>query len=453
MNGKAVLRVGILLYDLLTVGRNRGIAGPDRRIPWGHLLTRDEVLRQFPGVNKEGLTGGAVFADGQIYNPTRLVISFLRSAVSKGAVVANYLEAKDFLRSGKSIYGIRAVDRFTGKGIEIRAKAVLNAAGPWAEGLLEEGLGMRLDRKGTYSRDACFGVRRRFEGPYAIAIQGQTRDPDAVVGRSARHLFMVPWRDYSLIGVWHLVYSKRPDIVTVSDKELQAFIDEMNWAYPGLGLRLEDVLIWNAGLVPFGENALGAKDLSYGKRSIIIDHAETQGIDGLVTLIGIRYTMARGDAAKAVDILTQKLNWKGLRPATDETPIFGGQIKYFDGFIAEKMAGNPWGLAPKVVRALIHNYGSEYERVIAYAKQDKSLLETIGNSTTLKAEVMHAVHEEMALRLGDVIFRRTDLGTGEVPETKDIRECGKIVARELGWSKSRLDQEVEEIKVVAPTVG
>ncbi|MEN8130874.1 MAG: glycerol-3-phosphate dehydrogenase/oxidase [Pseudomonadota bacterium] len=453
MSGKAVLGAGILLYDLLTAGRNRGIAGPDRRIPWGRLLTRDEVLRQFPGVKKEGLTGGAVFADGQIYNPTRLVISFLRSAVSRRAVVANYLEVKGFLRSGKSVKGIRAIDRFTGEGIEIRAKAVLNAAGPWAEGLLGEGLGMRLDRKGTYSRDTCFVMRRRFEGPYAIAVQGRTRDPDAVVGRSARHLFVVPWRDYSLIGVWHVVYSKSQDLVAVSDRELQVFIDEMNWAYPGLSLRLEDVLIWNAGLVPFGENASGAKDLSYGKRSIIIDHAETQGLDGLVTLIGIRYTMARGDAAKAVDILAQKLNWKEPRPATDKTPIFGGQIKHFEGFIAERMADNPWGLTPKVMRALVHNYGSEYEGVLAYAEEDKSLLETIGESTTLRAEVMHAVHEEIALRLSDVIFRRTDLGTGEVPKTEDIRECGKIVARELGWSKRRLEQEVEELLSVAPTIG
>jgi glycerol-3-phosphate dehydrogenase len=228
VNGKVVLRTGILLYDILTVGRNRGIAGSDRRIPWGRLLTRDEVLRQFPGIKKEGLTGGALFADGQIYNPTRLVISFLRSVVSKGVVLANYLEAKDFLRSGKRVKGIRAIDRFSGEGIEIRAKAVLNAAGPWAEGLLEESLGTRLDRKGTYSRDTCFVVRRRFEGPYAIALQGKTKDPDALVGRSARHLFVVPWRNYSLIGVWHVVHSKNPDFITVSDRELQAYIDEMN---------------------------------------------------------------------------------------------------------------------------------------------------------------------------------------------------------------------------------
>jgi glycerol-3-phosphate dehydrogenase len=184
---------------------------------------------------------------------------------------------------------------------------------------------------------------------------------------------VVPWRDYSLFGVWHVVYSKSPDLVTVSDKELQAFIDEMNWAYPGLGLRLGDVLIWNAGLVPFGEDTPDAKDLSYEIRSIIINHAETQGLDGLVTLIGIRYTMARGDAAKAVDILAQKLNWKGPRPATDEIPIFGGQIKHFEGFVTERIADNPWNLAPKIVRALAHNYGSEYKRVLAYAEEDRSL--------------------------------------------------------------------------------
>lgn len=443
-NGKALLTMGVWAYDLLTLGRNREIQDPDRRIPWGRTLDCDRVLELFPGLKAGNLTGAVLFHDGQMYNPTRLVISFLRSAVSAGAEIANYVEAVGFLRRNDRILGIEAEDRLTSERFQIRAKFVLNAAGPWAESLLATtDPQIRLRRKTVFSRDACFVVPRRSTHPYALAVQGHSRDPDAILSRDARHLFVVPWRDYSLIGVWHMVYDGDPQAFTVTEEELETFIDEVNWAHPPLDLKRDQVLTWNAGLVPFGENQPGAVDLSYGKRSIIIDHARQHHLDGLVTLIGVRYTTARGEASHALDVIARKLKHSSPRPATDSIPIHGGRIEHFETFVKQTAA--QLSLVPSAIRPLLHNYGSEYGRVLKYLEEDASWAQTVGISTVIKAEIVHAVREEMAQKLSDVVFRRTDLATGEHPGKDALQTCAQLMGNELDWSASRTHREIEEV--------
>jgi glycerol-3-phosphate dehydrogenase len=449
-SGKALLATGLLIYDLLTLDRNWGIGDPDRQIPWGRIINRDRVLELFPELPGHNLTGAVLFHDGQMYNPTRLALSFLRSAVTAGAQAANYVEAIGFLRSAQHVVGIEAQDRLTGDRFQIRGKTVLNAAGPWAEKLLERKLGITLPRKTTYSRDACFVVPRRLHHPYALAIQGKTRDPDAILSREARHLFVVPWRDYSLIGVWHVIHDGDPDAFTVTEKELEHFISEINWAYPNLKLHLNEVLRWNAGLVPFGENQAGAVHLSYGKRSIIVDHARQDRLEGLVTLIGVRYTTARGEAANALDIIARKLNHQVPRPATATIPIYGGEIEHFETFVARASETKRLPQDPSVRRALLCNYGSEYGRVLRYAEENPAWLERVSKDTVIKAEVIHAVREEMALKLADVVFRRTDLATGQYPGDEALETCAQLMALELGWNGRRVQEEIEEVKRAFP---
>lgn len=439
--GKAFLGTGMLLYDLLTIDRNRRISDPDRVIPWSRFIGRDEALENFPDLDPDGLTGGAIFNDAQMYNPTRLVLSFIQSAAARGAVVANHVEATEFIKSGNSVTGVRAHDRINNKPLEIRARCVLNAAGPWAERLLDKSSIHTDQPKITYSRDACFVVPRKLAGEFAIAVQGRTYDPNALISRPARHLFLVPWRNYTLVGVWHVVYDESPDTVTVPQGDIESFIDEINQAYPALDLKPADVTMWNAGLVPFGENEEGEENLSYGKRSHIIDHARTDKLDNLVTLIGIRYTMARGDAEKAMNLVARKLGRKTRRPPTQVTPIYGGDIGNFEECVSSVIDRYGERVDHSVLRALVHNHGTKYPDVLAH--EDK--LEILGNTTTLLAEVHHAVCNEMVFSLGDLVFRRTDLATGGHPGDDVIRQCADILAGQHQWTEERKHSEISEV--------
>ena len=440
--GKAFLAAGMLAYDMLTAGRNLGVRDPSRRIRGMELLSKNRVLELFPELDARSLTGGAVFEDGQMYNAARLVLAFVKSAVKRGAVAANYVQAQRFLWAGRRVVGMRARDALDGEEFDIRASLVLNAAGPWADYLLEDTERFPGHRRGHFSRDACFLVNRRPTSKYALAVPGWSKDSDAVVSRAARHLFAVPWRDCMLIGVWHRLFPARPDTAEVEEGELAAWIEEMNSSYPALRLSRDDVIYANCGLVPFGDGKTSAGELSFGKESRFIDH-RNQGIDGLVTLIGIRYTTARGDAATAVDLLLQQRPGALNGAPTDRTPLVGGDIADFAALRDEARSRRFAEIPERSLDAWLRNYGTEYLQVAERA-QAPGMSERLGRSDTLMAEVSFAARDEMAQRLADVVLRRTDLGSGSHPGTDALKGAAIGMQRELGWSDSRREAEVAD---------
>jgi glycerol-3-phosphate dehydrogenase len=427
--GKAFLAAGMLAYDTLTVGRNSGIRDPSRQIRGMELLSKTKVLELFPELEPRGLTGGAVFEDGQMYNAARLVLAFVKSAVARGAIAANYTQALTFLWQGKRVCGVRARDTLNDQEIEIRAKLVLNAAGPWADYLLQDPEHFGAHRRGHFSRDACFLVRREPQSKYALAVPGFAKDSDAVVSRAARHLFAVPWRDCTLIGVWHRLFPERPDTARVEESELDSWIAEMNASYPALRLTRDDVIYANCGLVPFGDGTTAVGELSFGKESRFIDHRE-QGIQGLVTLIGIRYTTGRGDAAKALDLLLQQRQESWQAASTETVPLAGGDIANFAQLEASARRVAPQTVSTPTLQAWLRNYGTEYAELLRLGETDAAM-----------AEVTFAVQQEMAVRLSDVILRRTDQGSGSHPGAQALTVAARRMQQLLGWSDERREQE------------
>jgi len=297
----------------------------------------------------------------------------------------------------------------------------------------------------VFSRDACFLIPRRFEHDKALAVPGATRDPDAVFSRSTRHLFIVPWRDFTLVGVWHAVFPDHPDTVDVPEQDLESFIAEINAAYPALNIDISEVTMWNAGLVPFGEDQTGGEDLSYGKRSRLIDHERESGLAGLVSLIGIRYTMGRGDARRAVDMVTRKLGRRVPSAPTHRVPVHGGDIPDFDRAMSQLLEDNPGGVPAECLRALFRNYGTEYAQVLNQAIDNPALKKQLTGTAVLAAEVLHSIRKEMAKTLADIVFRRTDLATGGHPGEAALREAADLAGAELGWSGQRINEEIEKV--------
>ena len=446
MRGKGALGAGMLLYDILTCDRNRGLQ-EGRHIPRGKFISKNSVLDMFPGIKTDGLTGAVVFCDGQMYSPPRLALSFLRSAADRGAVAANYVEATDFIRDRKDIIGVEAKDVISGRAIEIRSRCVLNACGPWAHRLLDSSLGVQLDPRPVFSRDLAFVVNRKVPHGHAIAFSTVSQDADAIVDLGGRRLFAVSWRDYMLIGVWHKVFPDPPESINVSREEIQSFVDEVNTAFPGLKIGIDEVTLINTGLTLFGEEAhQGAQEMSFGKRSLLIDHDRQHGFRGLVSLIGVRATTARGMAQKAITLVSKKIGQESPPARTDSIPIYGGDFKSFTDLHQNALLQNKARLKPDHIRSLIHNYGSEYPAVLKYIDENPQWRQAVGDSNTIMAEIVHAVRDEMSCRLVDVVFRRTDMGTGEIPSDDMLTICAELMARELGWDKQRIELEINAVK-------
>jgi glycerol-3-phosphate dehydrogenase len=444
--GKPFLRSGMLAYDLLTMDRNRGIESPERRIPWSWSVSRDEVLSRFPSVPEMGLTGGCVFADAQMHHPSRLGIAMLRAATREGARTSNYAEVTGFLRDGDRVAGVEVRDRLSDDRFQVRAHHVVNCTGAWAETLLRQGIGMELEPTCTFSRDLCFVVARRPSQRWGLAVLGQTRDPDAVVSRSRRHLFMVPWRDRTLVGVWHSVRSESPDRLTIRESEVKEALDEINESHPGLELSRDEVELCNAGLVLFGQNEPGAVHLSYGKRSRMVDHEKDHGVPGLWTLIGVRYTTARADGEELVDRIVHRTGKGDGRGATRTAPVFGGDFHSLAGLTREAQGALPPDVGAEIGEALARNYGSEFRRVLAFGRERSELLKPLSGTRVLGAEVVHAVREEMARHLADVVLRRTDLGITHRPSEAALEVASTIMAGELGWSSRVREAEVRRVQ-------
>ena len=450
-HGKALLRLGCRVYDLLTLDRNRGITDAARRIPPSRGLSREEVLEQFPGLDPSGLTGGVLFHDGQMLDPPRLALCYLKSACEAGAQAANYTEVTGLIRDGARVVGVEARDTLNGDEFDVRGKVVVNAAGPWVPKLLDKMLGPERSPDLTFSRDACFVVKRRLTGSCALAVSGRTRDPDALLSRGKRHLFLAPWRDYTLVGVWHKVHRSTPDDLLVTENELDEFIAEVNETYPAAGISRDEVSVQNSGLVLFGENRDGATDLSYGKRSLVLDHSTEHGIEGLISLVGVRYTTSRGVAERVVDLVHGKLEKPVTRSRTASTPIFGGDTGDIEEFVAQQTARLTSKIDTASARALLLGHGTRHGEVIRLVDENPELARSVGSSNVIRAQIVHAAREEMACKLSDVVCRRTDLCTGANPGDDALTTSADILAEELGWDKHRKRAELEEVReMVSP---
>lgn len=365
LKGREALAAGLLLNNLLSADRNREL-DPSHRIPPGRMLSAEEVKRTLPGLPADGLTGGALWYDAQVDSAERLVVGFAHAAAGAGAVLANHVEAVSFLRSGTAVAGVRCRDVLTGDHFEVRARLTLNAAGPEAFRLLEC---LQIPRPAGGMMDAMNLVFSRPTGQ------------DVAVGALAagRFLFLVPWGGRCIAGT---AYTRSDTNFGAAD--VAAFLWEVQSAFPWAGLGREHLSLVHRGRVP-GEG--GAFGLS--RRALVIDHEAEHRVPGLVSVLGVKLTTARGVAETAVDLVERRLGRRGASCRTAETML--PEARPLDGTLAER-------------------------------------------ATT-------AVRTEMALTLADAVLRRLDLGTGGPPSEADLAAVEAVMAAELGWSEARRREE------------
>lgn len=448
LKSKEVMAIALRLNDWIGGDRNWGMGDPQKHIPAGQVISAQECLQYLPGLAASGLTGGAVFYDAQVYNSERLLIAFLRSAVQLGAQVANYVKVNGFLRTGDRITGVTAEDTLTGDGLEIRAKAVVNTSGPWVGQIAD------FVKPATPVRPLAKAMNvvtrplfaSQSEPHYAVGISGARtyQDADAVINKGSRLFFIAPWRGKSLVGTNYSPYHGHPDALSVTDSEVQTFLDEVNQAYPTAQLTVEDVELVHLGLLPSSGIAKSG-DVQLTKHYELYDHRR-DGAAGLLSVSGVKYTTARDVAEKAVNWVCQFLGERSPRSTSATVPIYGGQIEQFQEFLQEAIQQRSAQLEAALVRRLVYNYGSAYPDVLQYLEPESSQVGRERAELELfRAEVRYAVREEMAQTLSDVVMRRTELGSAGFPEASVLRVGAQEMGLVLGWSSERIDQEVTEV--------
>jgi glycerol-3-phosphate dehydrogenase len=458
MKGREALGIAMLMNDAMSFDRNAQLDDPQKHIPPGRVVSASEVQQLVPNIETQNLTGGAVWHDGQTYNTERLLFSILHSAANAGAQMANYVEAIGFEKSANRIVAANVQDLLTGGKFSIRAKLLVNTCGPWVDLLLNRLNGGKSRRqKFLPSKAMNLVLKRQLIREYAVGVASKQEfhDQDAIISKGSRILFIVPWRNYSMVGTTHLPFVGNAADFKITEEDVLAFMKELNEAYPPAALQREDISFVHGGLMPMAPGHSAKRDeVRLLKKYLLCDHQQEDGIAGLVTVVGVKYTTARDVAEKAIDLVFKKLDRQPQACRTHETPVHGGNITRFNEFVAQETRHPPQGLSANMIKTLVYNYGAAYPEILKYISADpQAALPIAAEAETIKAEVLYNLREEMAQKLADVILRRTGLGSAGYPGDAAVKASAAIMATELGWNAEKTQQEIRDVKAVYTTVN
>jgi glycerol-3-phosphate dehydrogenase len=280
----------------------------------------------------------------------------------------------------------------------------------------------------------------------AIALPTR-RQARAVVTRGGRHVFVMPWRGHSLIGTSDHPFEGTPDDVRPTARDVTDLIDDVTRALPGAEIGPEDVRYAFAGLYPLTDDALKA-DVYQGTGDYqIVDHARRDGVEGCLSVLGAKFTTARRVAERAVDVALEKLKRPAVPCRTSDTPLAGGEISDLAGF--EEAVARKWpDMDGALARHLVSAYGTEIDDLLAVCREQTGWRRLAPERAAIEGEVHFAVDREMAVRLEDVIFRRTGLGTLGYPGDGCLRRCADIIGIRLGWTADRVADEIRRTELL-----
>jgi glycerol-3-phosphate dehydrogenase len=453
---RMAFRAAFALDALLGADRNRDLP-PRLHLPAGRVLSREECAAIDPGLGASGLngrdiTGGALWFDYQMPRAERLTLAFAHAAAAAGATLANYVSADRLLVDGaKQIIGVQVRDTIgdataaartsgisspsgtSGATFDVRARSVLNAAGA--------GIGPLL---------ASCGVR--LEWPLQKAINLVTRRPMAptpygAIALASSHaggtLIRVPWHGRTIVGTWHSESAAAGRTMAVSEADLAAVLADVNAAFPNLALTPEDVTLVHRGLVPAvaaPANAGRAATVKQQSQAAVLDHS-ADGVRGLFSIRGVKYTTGRLIAERAVDQIEQRLGRQPTPSRTARTALPGSVDTPPDALAREIRSAAP-ALTEVTADHLARSYGAGWRDVLALTRDTPSLTERIvPTHPAIAAEIIYAIRQEMAQTLTDIIVRRIQLGSSGYPGEIAAARAAALMQQECAWTAPRTAQE------------
>ena len=432
VNPTFVMKLGLFVYDLLAFDK-KFTWDKSKKIPNHYPLSREEVIERVPNVKREGLQGARVYYDSLNIFPERLTLTFLKSAIHYGARVSNYTKVEDFFTTeGNKVSGIVVRDLVNNRSHTIKGKLTINCSGPWADIVL------KLAKKGD-SQDKI----RRSEGIHLI-VKNLINNQAVGTMTKTGHFFLIPWRGYSLIGTTDKEYPGTPDDYHVTRQSIQELLDTVNKDFGNNNpLQYQDVLFSYGGLRPLLDTK-GEDVHTITRKYEIYDHSD-EGLPGLITAEGGKYTTSRNLAQNVLKMVEKRMGRKLGKCITHKQRLIGCEIKDINKFIDSIKKENS-DFKNMTVEYLGRNYGTEYDKILTLARQDKKLAEIVNDDGEILAQVVYAVREEMAQSLADIVLRRTGIGTLGNPGKEVLEKVAAIAAQELNWDASRISREFEEVE-------
>ncbi len=415
--GPLLIRMGMIAYDLLSIGKT---------VPRHDMLSAAEIEAEEPGLRREGLRAAARYYDAQVEFAERLVLENLLAARSAGADIRTHAEVT---RIGVSEGAVDALDYVDADGVTqtVRVKAVINAAGPWVDEVLETAP-VRTKRLMGGTKGSHIIV-----GPF----EGAPRDAFYVeAAADGRPFFILPWYGQYLIGTTDIRYDDDLDHVRASAPEVDYLLSETNRVFPQAELTRADIHYAYAGVRPLPHKEKGPES-AITRRHII--KANKDVADGLISIVGGKLTTYRNLAEQTVDKLAKLQRLKLPACRTRDTDLPGAF-----GIERARAALQALGtLSEEGVERLLKVYGGRAAAISRVCSEEQALSRPLdADRRVLAAEVVFVLREEFARTLEDIVFRRMMVGFDADQARPMYDAIAELAAAEAGWDPQRQAQEL-----------
>jgi glycerol-3-phosphate dehydrogenase len=413
---------GLVLYDTM---------GGRRAVPRSRHLSRTRALELAPALRPDALVGGVQFYDAQ-EDDARMVACLARTAAAHGAAMATRVAMvglRTLTPSGR-VTGIRASDLVNGADLEIGARHVVLATGAWTGDAVRSDLGELQVRP---SKGVHIVVPR-----HRIAM-----DTGLLTRTEKSVLFVIPWGEHWLIGDTDTEWPYDPAHPAASRADIDYLLAKVNHM-PRKPLTGDDIEGVFAGLRPLVAAGAGRRAPDADTTKLSREHSVDSSVPGLSVIAGGKYTTYRVMARDLIDAAVRDLA-AGTIPAsrTDRVPLAGA-----DGFArmwdAREQLAETAGLPVTQIERLLGRYGSDVTDLLDLMTRRPDLREPVpGAGPYLGAEIVYACTHEGAVRLDDVLSRRTRMRI-EVRDrgAEAAVRAAELMAPELDWDASRTAAEV-----------
>ena len=425
--GPLLIRLGMLAYDLLSIRK---------KLPNHEMLSGDKIHAEEPGLNHQGLRAAARYYDAQVTYAERLVLENLLAARSAGADIRTHCEVTQIKVAGGTVQSIIFKDP-DGNEQQVGVNAVVNAAGPWVDRVLDvaPGPSKRLIG-GTKGSHIVVG---RFDGAPKDAFYVEA-------AADGRPFFIIPWNRQYLIGTTDIRYDEDLDHIRASAPEVEYLLNETNRVFPKAALTRDDIHFAYAGVrpLPFKE---GGPESAITRRHII--KVNKNVARGLISIVGGKLTTYRNLAEQTIDKLArlQRLKLPACRTRDTALPGAWGLER------AREALGALGTLSGEGVDRLLSIYGGRAAAVAELCSQNPELSRALdGSGRVLAAEVIFALRDEFARTLEDIVFRRMMIGFDADQGRPMYDEIAALAAAEAGWSQERTMQQMKDLNGYAQSL-
>ncbi|MDG1261598.1 MAG: glycerol-3-phosphate dehydrogenase/oxidase [Flavobacteriales bacterium] len=411
--------MGLSVYDFLA-----GVTGEDRRL----MLNAEETKEAEPLLRDDILEGGGLYAEYRT-DDARLVMSVIRSAIAEGVKAFNYMKVASLVIDGERAVGVEVEDQLTNEAVQVNAKCIVNATGPWVDDVRT--LGEQISGKRLHLTKGIHLVIPHEKLPIKQTVYFDHAD--------RRMIFAIPRGITTYLGTTDTFFEGDKSNPGISQEDVTYILDAVNNMFPSANLSTADIISSWSGLRPLIHEE--GKTASAISRKDELFFSE----NGMISIAGGKLTGYRKMAERVVDQVAERIG-NDEPCSTEDHQLTGGQFEnyravkeYIDSLSKQFSKFNVVG---HEIQHLVHTYGDESEGILMAATKREETPE----QALLFAQFDFSIANEQVCTLADFVERRTGMINFEIEKVKrNSSDLVNYAAKVWEWDEERKRIELQKL--------